>query len=342
MRGNVQLTARRLWVVRLGEGGKYVGLGRRGGFAAIGWEELGDLTWLTDRGDSPAHLYQRLTELYRQKFGGSKIGVGLNAAMVWNFVREISVGDVVLLPDSERRTVLPGRVKSEYRYVPTPDDDCPYPHRRDMAWQEDKEFRTDDLPPKLKSSLSRPPTVFNLDAYAEELAPLVGLGPKHVTGEELVSLLIHRIHDTFAPEEFEDFVTEVLKTAGFQATKVGAPGDKGIDVIGTLNAEGIARVTLGLQVKRLNSRVGIDEVLKIRGTLGPDAQGAIVSLGGFTKQAQREAESEQKKTITLIDGEALVDLFLRHWDELEPKYGARFGIKRRDIPRFEQFWITVE
>jgi predicted Mrr-cat superfamily restriction endonuclease len=317
-------------------------MGRRAGFVAIGWEELGDLTWLTDAQDSPAHLYKRLTELYRQTFGGSNIAVGLNAAMIWNFVREISVGDVVLVPDSERRTVLPGRVKSEYRYAPAPDDDCPYPHRRDIAWQEDKEFRTDDLPPKLKSSLSRPPTVFNLDAYAEELAPRVGFGPKYVTGEQLVRLLVVRIHDSLTPEEFERFVSDVLGTTGFEATTTRYVVDKGIDVIGVLNAEGIAQVRLQVQVKRLRGRVGAGEVQRIRGALDVDSQGAIVSLGGFTKQAQAEAESEQRKTIALIDGEALVDLFLRHWDELEPKYGARFGIKKRDIPRFEQFWITVE
>jgi restriction system protein len=342
MSGNMQPTPRRLWVVRLGEGGRYVDVGRRGGFAAIGWEELGDLTWLTDARESPKHLERRLTDLYRQTFGGSNVAIGQSASEIWNFVREIAPSDTVLLPDPRHKTVLPGTVVSGYRYVAAPNDGCLYPNRRDVTWHEDREFRRDQLSQRLRNTLGSLLAVFNVDAHSEELAPLVGPGPKHATGQELVRLLIDRIHDSFAPEAFEQFVTDVLGATGFQATKTRYVGDKGIDVTGILNAEGIAQVTLRVQVKRLKGRVGIDEVLKIRGTLDVDSQGAIVSLGGFTKQAQAEAESEQKKTIALIDGEALVDLLLRYWDELEPKYGAALRVRRREIPLTERFSMAVE
>jgi len=342
MSGNMQLTPRRLWVVRLGEGGKYVHVGRTGGFAAIGWEELGDLTWLTDARESPKHLEQRLTELYRQTYGGSNVAIGQGASEIWNFVREIAPSDTVLLPDPRRKTVLPGTVVSGYRYVAAPDDGCLYPNRRDVTWHEDREFRRDQLSQRLRNTLGSLLAVFNVDAHSEELAPLVGPGPKHATGEELVRLLIQRIHDSLTPEEFERFVSDVLGTTGFEATTTRYVVDKGIDVIGVLNAEGIAQVRLQVQVKRLRGRVGAGEVQRIRGALDVDSQGAVVSLGGFTKQAQAEAESEQRKTIALIDGEALVDLVLSHWDELEPKYGARFGIEKREIPLTERFSIAVE
>jgi restriction system protein len=341
MKANTGLARQRFWVVHLGEGGRYVDVARKRGFAAIGWEKLGDLTWLATATESAGDLRRRLMELYRRAYPGSNVAVGLGAGEVWNFVREIAGADTVLLPDPPRKTVLPGTTVGRYRYVPAPDDGCPYPHRRDVTWDEDREFRRDQLSQRLRNSLGSLLAVFNVDVHSEELAPLVGR--RRVTGKELVRFLIQRIYDCISPKDFEKFVAEVLRAMGFEATPTPYVSDKGIDVIGVLNAEGAAQITLAVQAKRVKDRVGIGEVLKIRGALEADSQGAIVSLGGFTKQAQAEAESEQKKkTIALIDGEALVDLVLSHWDELEPKYGARLGIKKRDIPLIERFSIAVE
>jgi len=37
------------WGIRLGEGGKYVDEGVSRNFIAIGWNELGDLSWMRNR-----------------------------------------------------------------------------------------------------------------------------------------------------------------------------------------------------------------------------------------------------------------------------------------------------
>jgi len=51
--------------------------------------------------------------------------------------------------------------------------------------------------------------------------------------------------------EFEEFVRHVLELIGFTAEATQYVGDKGIDVNGVLDAEGLASITLRVQVKRL-------------------------------------------------------------------------------------------
>ena len=47
---------RRYWVIRMGEGGRYVEEARKHGYVAIGWKALGDLSWLNNEGVTQDHL----------------------------------------------------------------------------------------------------------------------------------------------------------------------------------------------------------------------------------------------------------------------------------------------
>ena len=79
----------------------------------------------------------------------------------------------------------------------------------------------------------------------------------------------------------------------------------------------------------------------LRGTLGVDEHGVLITTGRFTKQAQTEAEAEGKKPIALIDGQMLVDLILTHYNELDEEYKELLQLRSREVPLRERFYTTV-
>ncbi|MBI4403831.1 MAG: restriction endonuclease, partial [Deltaproteobacteria bacterium] len=70
--------------------------------------------------------------------------------------------------------------------------------------------------------------------------------------------------------------------------------DKGIDVNGVLNAEGLADVVLRIQVKRVRGAIGNKEVLAIRGAAAQNEHPCLITLSHFTAQAREEAEAHGK------------------------------------------------
>jgi len=62
-----------------------------------------------------------------------------------------------------------------------------------------------------------------------------------------------------------------------------------------------------------------------------------VTLTGFTKQAIAEAQAPGKKEIMLIDGEALADMILEHYEELSQEYKELLRLMKREVPLREQF-----
>ena len=187
-------------------------------------------------------------------------------------------------------------------------------------------------------------TVVSLEDHSLEINALIQ-GQKieypksEVTGEGLYEAIIERLKE-MNPRNFERFIAHLLSVIGFDsATPMNYVGDKGIDVIGNLNA-GLTYITLHVQVRKVSSSVGNDEVLKIRGTLGSDEHGAIITTSRFTRQADEESRRSDVKPITLINGDALVELILEHYDELEEQYQDLLNIVKKEIPLKDRFTIT--
>lgn len=336
-----QETASGYWAVRMGEGGKFVAQAEKGNFIAIGWNDLGNLEWLTDEKADIQAIKQKLRNLYRQVYSGTPVQLGINTGQVLNFVREIKKGNTVMVPNPEKRKILMGKVVGSYEYKEDWGDDCNYPHRKKMEW-----IRTadrDNLSQKLKYSIGALLTVFNLSRHQSEIEELsikrtARKATKEITGDKLIKAIIDKLTE-MNPREFEEFISHLLNLTGFEAATTQYVGDKGIDIEGTLNAEGLANVALKVQVKRVKIPVGIREVQRMRGTLGSDDHGTIVTTSHFTKQALEEAESANKKVITLLDGTVLAEIILKYYDELDLKYRNFLGIRKKQIPLANQFFV---
>ncbi len=90
------------WVVRAGEGGKYAYMAKNSNHVAIGWYEMGDLSWLADSDEELDTLRETFTERFKEVFQGpgvSKGSISLNSGQVFKFVKLIKINDNVLLPN---------------------------------------------------------------------------------------------------------------------------------------------------------------------------------------------------------------------------------------------------
>lgn len=143
---------------RIGEGESIWPAMRDGGYAAIGWRKLGDLSVLGNADD--------LKDLIRKKLElecpGDAGTLSRKAGEIRNFVQRIAEGDIVVAADGQ--TVLGlGRVPgdSQYRY----EDDAPKgaPHRRSVEWISTAEWK---LPQPDEGKLT---TVFQLRKYDTNL-----------------------------------------------------------------------------------------------------------------------------------------------------------------------------
>jgi 5-methylcytosine-specific restriction protein B len=118
---------------------------RDGACVAIGWPDLGNLSGY----EKDSQSRKKLIELVGQRYPGAPQQVGRSANQVFNFVRGIDEGDVVLACDGS--TVLGiGRVGGEYRHEPGSD----FPHRRPVKWLSQDEWKMPE-PEGLQTTVHR-------------------------------------------------------------------------------------------------------------------------------------------------------------------------------------------
>ena len=85
-----------------------------------------------------------------------------------------------------------------------------------------------------------------------------------------------------------------------------------------------------LQVKHtIEQSVSSNDVRAFISVLGNDEVGIFISSGGFTKDAEEEARTQQSKKITLINLDKLFDLWVEFYDQLT--YEARLRLPLKPI-----------
>ena len=111
------------------------------------------------------------------------------------------------------------------------------------------------------------------------------------------------------PVAFERLCQRLLRESGFIEVEVTQrSGDGGIDGFGTLRLGGLISFNVLFQSKRYKGNIGPDVVRDFRGAMvGRADKGMIISTGGFTSEAKREATRDGAPPIDLIDGRLLAD-----------------------------------
>ena len=118
------------------------------------------------------------------------------------------------------------------------------------------------------------------------------------------------------PYEFQKLVADLLKAMGYYASWVAPPGkDGGLDIVAYPDPLGTRPPRIKVQVKRQQQRINADGVRSFVSLVNEDDAGLFVAIGGFTRDAEDFARMQERRKITLIDLEQLVDL----WTEFYPK-----------------------
>jgi len=308
------------YLVRVGEGSKYVEEARCGNFIAVGWNEVPDITTL-------GSLEKIKTALEKTSYQYTPAQVATQAGQLFRFAIEMQNDDIVISPIGEGEYVV-GKV-GNYYFDKKPGNGCPYKHRRKVEWQKESIFK-EDMSTNLAYSLGATLTIFSLDKYAPEIESLIS-GTKYTPADKpqrIRDMVLNGLLELDG-REFEEFIKDLLEIVGFSSETTQYVADKNIDVNGTLNAEGLANITLRIQVKRVRGIISNKEILALRGALKQEEHGCYITLSTFSKSAIEEAHAFGKIPIKLIDGEDIAGLVLRHFDEIDEKYKITFGIKRR-------------
>lgn len=120
------------------------------------------------------------------------------------------------------------------------------------------------------------------------------------------------------PYDFQDLVAKLLEGMGYHVVWIAPKGkDGGLDVLAQSDPLGVEGPRIKGQVKRRPAMKATEDELRSFLSLVETADvGVYISLGGFTSDAEALARRSARR-ITLIDGSALLDLWVEHYDRID-------------------------
>jgi restriction system protein len=116
---------------------------------------------------------------------------------------------------------------------------------------------------------------------------------------------------------------------GYRArkTQVNTPS---VDLLAHKDELGFEPPIIKVQVKSGDGKITDKDVSALYGKLGAGEHGLVVTLGDFTDEAQRFANS--KSNLRLVNGAELVELILRHYEGFDSRYKGLIPLKRVYVP----------
>lgn len=130
------------------------------------------------------------------------------------------------------------------------------------------------------------------------------------------------------PYDFQDLVAALLRGMGYHVSWVAPPGkDAGIDILAWSDPLGTRPPRIKVQVKRQKTPIPVDGLRSFMAVLGDDDVGLFVATGGFTRDARDEARTQEKRRVTLVDLERLVELWIEHYERLDEPARRRLPLQ---------------
>ncbi|WP_284337656.1 Mrr restriction system protein [Comamonas sp. NoAH] len=130
------------------------------------------------------------------------------------------------------------------------------------------------------------------------------------------------------PYDFQDLVADLLRAMSYHVTWVSPPGkDGGVDILAWPDALGTRPPRIKVQVKRQQQAVTVDGLRSFMAVLGDEDVGLFICTGGFTKDAETEARTQEKRRVSLIGLDKLFDLWDEHYDKLTDQARRRLPLR---------------
>jgi restriction system protein len=297
------------WMVRAGKGAYLAEDFLKKNMVSIGWQHIGDLSKVKD--------LDELRERYRKAYPGHKPGkIILCSGQINRFRNEFKIGDQVLTYNAQDRTYSLGLIDSDYEYHPENNDQ---PHWRRVKWL--RKIDRDGLSTATKNTLGSAMTLFLIDD--ETLDELNGVAVRPESKPETIEdekEKLDAIKEDFEEkahefikdkilelnwENLQELVAGILRGMGYKTLVSERGPDRGKDIIASPDGLRLEDPKIKVEVKHCGQSMGAPEIRSFIGGLRPGEKGLYVSTGGFSKEAQYEAE-RANVPVTLIDSDMLV------------------------------------
>ena len=323
-----------MWMVRAGEGACLFDEFQSKKLVAIGWNETGDLSNLSTS--------EEIKQIVKEKYPNYKSGkLNISASQISRFRFNFEKGDNVITYDPKKRIYLVGEIVNDYEYNTKL---CEYPHIRRVKWL--GEVPRDKLSTSTKNTLGAISTLFKLSEDAEEeiIKLLEGkeevtedIGSKEAELDTIKEDMVAKAHEFIKDkvlgldwEEMQELVAGVLRGMGYKTTISPKGPDRGQDIKASPDGLGLEEPRIIVEVKHRSSQMGRKEITSFTGGLRQGNKGLYVSTGGFSKEAQYEAERSTIPT-TMIDLDMLVTLIIQYYDNFDAE-------TRTLIPLMKIYW----
>lgn len=133
------------------------------GAVRIGWDDTGDLSQLSASRDAfKQRLAETMPAVEQKSIAGS-------AGTLYRFVHEIKVGDVIVSPNRNKRTLNIGSVNGAYRFQPEADI---HRHWRPVEWLA-VDVPRDELSEAAQNEISSLITLFKINTGREEVEQII-------------------------------------------------------------------------------------------------------------------------------------------------------------------------
>jgi restriction system protein len=326
-----------MWMVRAGEEAYAIEDFRSKKVVAIGW---GDTDW-TKFPNRDAIIAQMAKQSPDNSDGQNMAA----ANQIERFLHEIDVGDRVISYDPDNRRYLLGTISGQPKHAPGMVEELPT--TRAVTWG-GVEVNRDDLSATTRNSLGAISTLFRVPdtAAAEIEAKAAGsMLPQSAAVEaakddvevleDVQARSLEFIKDRLSKltwDQMQLLVAGLLRAMGYK-TRISPPGpDRGRDIIASPDGFGFEPPRIVVEVKHRKGQMGSNDIRSFLGGRHKDDKGLYVSTGGFTREAQYEAERSSIPT-TLMDMDELAAAITKYYDEFDAESKALLPLMRIYWPR---------
>ena len=321
-----------LWLVRAGRHGEQEQGALENEVVTIGWNDLPDLFDIKTK--------EELTKLYAKVYPGAKKMQAVNeVGQIWRFIHEIQKGDLVALPLKKQSAIAIGEVSREYEYSELANN---IKHIRRVKWL--KTIPRSAFDQDILYSLGAFMTVCQIsrndaenrvkEVLRKEIPPEVVEGPE--VAEQTIDVeqyakdqIVKHIGRKFKGHNLARLVEAILHAQGY-VTKVSEPGrDGGVDILAAAGPLGFDSPQICVQVKSSSSQADVKILRELRGVMAKvrAEQGLLVSWGGFTKEAIKEARDAFFST-RLWDAGDLLEAIFKYYERFDDELKAELPLKR--------------
>lgn len=324
---------KRMWMVR-SEGGSLYDAFRERSVAAIGWVQLAPHA-------KPGVDRKQLIALYQSAEPQAKQGTIVSgASQVWRFVNEIQPGDGVITYSPNNRTYLVGKITGEAEYRSNWAEQG-MPLTRTVEWLA-HEVSRDNLGTATKNSLGSTLTIFEVPSVAmrEVMAVSSGTNPS-ITEDDSEEVLTDPLADIEAQtlerikdkvnelgwDDMQQLVAGILRAMGYKTQVSPSGSDRGKDIVASPDGFGFEHPRIVVEVKHRKGQMGSQEIRSFLGGRHKDDRGLYVSTGGFSKDAQYEAD-RASIPLAMWTLEHLVRALIEHYDATDAETKRIVPLKR--------------